>query len=120
MAKPLKDVTKMKASFWKKLGDEVADRIQVHTKKGKDVNDANFDKYSTKYANAKRAGMAVGSITFQTIENSLIPSIRAALIRSSGTVLKNWRIKNIPNTEMVHGITREAKVLVKPSFASIK
>ena len=46
MAKPLKDVTKMKASFWKKLGDEVADRIQVHTKKGKDVNGANFKRYT--------------------------------------------------------------------------
>ena len=53
MAKPLKDVTKMKASFWKKLGDEVADRIQVHTKKGKDVNGVNFKRYSKNYADAK-------------------------------------------------------------------
>ena len=49
MAKPLKDVTKMKASFWKKLGDEVADRIQVHTKKGKDVNGVNFKRYSKNF-----------------------------------------------------------------------
>jgi|TARA_R100001594_G_scaffold43431_1_gene75553 hypothetical protein len=47
VAKPLKDIPKTKASFWKKLGDEVADRIQVHTKKGKDVNGANFKKYKT-------------------------------------------------------------------------
>ena len=52
-AKSLKDIPKTKASFWKKLGDEVADRIQVHTKKGKDVNGVNFKRYSKNYADAK-------------------------------------------------------------------
>ena len=56
MAKPLKTVPTFTASFWKRIGDEVSDRIQVHTKKGKDVRDANFSKYSQKYEDDKAAG----------------------------------------------------------------
>ena len=33
--------------FWKKLGDEIADKIRVHTIDGKDVNDKSFKKYKT-------------------------------------------------------------------------
>ena len=47
MAKPLKSVPTFTTAFWKKIGDEVSDRIQVHTKKGKDVRGANFKKYKT-------------------------------------------------------------------------
>ena len=43
--------------------------------------------------NAVSAGIAVGSITRQTMPNSEMPSMRAASIRSSGTVLKNCRIR---------------------------
>ena len=53
MAKPLKTVPTFTASFWKRIGDEVSDRIQVHTKKGKDVRDANFKEYSPQYEDAK-------------------------------------------------------------------
>ena len=53
MAKPLKTVPSFTASFWKRIGDEVSDRIQVHTKDGKDVRGANFKKYSSQYADAK-------------------------------------------------------------------
>ena len=52
--------------------------------------------------------MATGSITFQTIEYSPIPSILAASISSSGTVIKNCRIRKIPNTDIVHGIIKAA------------
>ena len=52
--------------------------------------------------------MAVGSITFQTMANSLMPSMRAASIRSSGTVMKNCRIRKMPKTEIVHGMTSAA------------
>ena len=47
--------------------------------------------------------MAVGNMTRQTIAYSDMPSMRAASIRSSGTVMKNCRIKKIPKTEIVHG-----------------
>ena len=53
MAKPLKSVPIFTASFWKRVGDEVSDRIQVHTKGGMDVKDKPFKKYSPQYADAK-------------------------------------------------------------------
>lgn len=42
--------------FWKKLGDEIADKIRVHTIDGKDVNDKGFKSYSKGYAKAKAQG----------------------------------------------------------------
>ena len=57
MAKPLKSVPTFTTSFWKTLGDEVAERIRIHTTVGgKDVDNKGFKKYSTKYADAKAAG----------------------------------------------------------------
>ena len=44
----------------------------------------------------------------QTIASSLRPSIRAAWIRSSGSCLKNWRIRKMPNTEIAEGMIRAA------------
>ena len=57
---------------------------------------------------ATSAGIAAGAMTRQTMPYSLMPSIRAASIRSSGTPRKNWRIRKMPNTEMVKGSTSEA------------
>ena len=48
MAKKLKDIPTFTKQFWKKLGDETADRIRVHTTKGgKDVNNKTFKPYKT-------------------------------------------------------------------------
>jgi len=50
VAKKLKDIPTFTKQFWKKLGDETADRIRVHTTKGgKDVNNKTFKPYSTSY-----------------------------------------------------------------------
>ena len=52
--------TKPKQSFFKKLGDEVRDKIQVSAqKKGEDHKGKSFKKYTTKYKNRKGAGKAV-------------------------------------------------------------
>ena len=57
MAKKLKDIPTFTKQFWKKLGDETADRIRVHTTKGgKDVNNKPFEAYSTKYRTRKASG----------------------------------------------------------------
>ena len=46
--------------FFKKLGDEVRDKIQVSAqKKGEDHEGKSFDKYTTKYEKRKKAGKAV-------------------------------------------------------------
>ena len=93
MAKPLKDVTKMKASFWKKLGDEVADRIQVHTKKGKDVNDDNFNKYSDEYKEAKRAGKFKRLSSTSTKPNLTL----------TGDMLRNLQTRSATNDSVIIG-----------------
>jgi hypothetical protein len=57
VAKKLKDIPTFTKQFWKKLGDETADRIRVHTTKGgKDVNNKPFEAYSTKYRTRKASG----------------------------------------------------------------
>ena len=57
MAKKLKDIPTFTKHFWKKLGDETADRIRVDTTKdGKDVNNKPFEVYSTKYRTRKASG----------------------------------------------------------------
>ena len=51
------DILKYKKSFWKKLGDEISDKIRVQTtKSGKDVFNKAFKSYTTDYANSKASG----------------------------------------------------------------
>ena len=47
------DIIKYKKSFWKKLGDEISDKIRVDTISGKDVKGKAFKQYTTDYANSK-------------------------------------------------------------------
>ena len=57
MAKELNDIPKFKRSFWKKIGDKVADSIRIDTtKKGIDVRGSSFNKYSEKYRIRKSKG----------------------------------------------------------------
>ena len=50
------DILKYKKSFWKKLGDEISDKIRVDTISGKDVKGKAFRPYTTDYANRKSSG----------------------------------------------------------------
>ena len=50
------DILKYKRSFWKKLGDEISDKIRVDTISGKDVKGNPFGPYTTDYANRKASG----------------------------------------------------------------
>ena len=57
MAKALRDIPTFTKQFWKGVGDEVADRIRVHTTKGgKDVEGRKFSPYSTTYKARKGLG----------------------------------------------------------------
>jgi len=48
VAKTLRDIPTFTRRFWKGVGDEVADRIRVHTTKGgKDVDGVKFKPYKT-------------------------------------------------------------------------
>ena len=51
------DILKYKKSFWKKLGDEISDKIRVQTtKSGKDVFNKTFKAYSPDYKKNKASG----------------------------------------------------------------
>ena len=50
------DILKYKRSFWKKLGDEVSDKIRVNTIGGKDVFGITFKSYSRDYSANKASG----------------------------------------------------------------
>lgn len=57
MAKALRDIPTFTKQFWKGVGDEVADRVRVHTTKGgKDVEGRKFSPYSTTYKARKGLG----------------------------------------------------------------
>lgn len=57
MAKTLRDIPTFTKQFWKGVGDEVADRVRVHTTKGgKDVEGRKFSPYSTTYKARKGLG----------------------------------------------------------------
>ncbi len=56
MAKKLQTIPEFSPSWWKKLGDEIADKIRVHTISGKDIKDKRFKPYSKGYVKAKSQG----------------------------------------------------------------
>ena len=57
MAKALREIPTFTKQFWKGVGDEVADRVRVHTTKGgKDVEGRKFSPYSTTYKARKGLG----------------------------------------------------------------
>jgi hypothetical protein len=56
MAKSLETIPQMNPMFWKKLGDEISDKIRVHTTDGKDIDSRSFKSYSKGYAQAKSQG----------------------------------------------------------------
>jgi len=51
--------TKPKKSFFKDLGDEVRDKIQVEAQKGQDHKGKSFNRYTKKYELRKSLGKAV-------------------------------------------------------------
>ena len=56
MAKELQTIPDINTSWWKSLGDEIAERIRVHTKEGKDNKGRGFKGYSDSYKKRKTAG----------------------------------------------------------------
>ena len=56
MAKKLQTIPDIDTSWWKDLGDEIADRIRVHTQDGKNVKGTGFKQYSKEYRISKSKG----------------------------------------------------------------
>ena len=93
-AKSLKDIPKTKASFWKKLGDEVAERIRVHTTVGgKDVNNKTFKGYSSGYAIAKASGRFKRQSSRSTKPNLTL----------TGDMMRNLQTRSATNDGVIIG-----------------
>jgi len=94
VAKKLKDIPTFTKQFWKKLGDETADRIRVHTTKGgKDVNNKPFEAYSTKYRTRK----ASGKFKRQSSTSSKVD------LQLTGNMMKNLQTRGFSRDNVVIG-----------------
>ena len=94
MAKKLKDIPTFTKQFWKKLGDETADRIRVHTTKdGKDVNNKPFEVYSTKY----RVRKASGKFKRQSSTSSKVD------LQLTGNMMRNLQTRGFSRDNVVIG-----------------
>ena len=94
MAKKLKDIPTFTKQFWKKLGDETADRIRVHTtKSGKDVNGKGFSPYSTSY----RARKASGKFKRQSSTSSKVD------LQLTGDMMRNLQTRGFSRDNVVVG-----------------
>lgn len=98
MAKKLKDIPTFTKQFWKKLGDETADRIRVHTTKGgKDVNSKPFEAYSTKYRTRK----ASGKFKRQSSTSSKVD------LQLTGDMMRNLQTRGFSRDNVVIGWRQE-------------
>lgn len=94
MAKKLKDIPTFTKQFWKKLGDETADRIRVHTTKGgKDVNGKGFSPYSTSY----RARKVSGKFKRQSSTSSKVD------LQLTGDMMRNLQTRGFSRDNVVVG-----------------
>jgi hypothetical protein len=94
VAKKLKDIPTFTKQFWKKLGDETADRIRVHTTKGgKDVNGKGFSPYSTSY----RARKASGKFKRQSSTSSKVD------LQLTGDMMRNLQTRGFSRDNVVVG-----------------
>jgi hypothetical protein len=98
VAKKLKDIPTFTKQFWKKLGDETADRIRVHTTKGgKDVNNKPFEAYSTKYRTRK----ASGKFKRQSSTSSKVD------LQLTGDMMRNLQTRGFSRDNVVIGWRQE-------------
>lgn len=98
MAKKLKDIPTFTKKFWKKLGDETADRIRVHTTKGgKDVNNKTFKPYSTNY----RVRKASGKFKRQSSTSSKVD------LQLTGDMMRNLQTRGFSRDNVVIGWRQE-------------
>ena len=94
MAKTLKDIPAFTKQFWKGIGDEVADRIRVHTTKdGKDVEGKKFKPYSRSY----KARKALGRGKRQSSTSSKVD------LQLTGDMMRNLQTRGFTNNQVTIG-----------------
>ena len=94
MAKELKDIPTFTKQFWKGIGDEVADRIRVHTTKGgKDVEGRKFSPYTTNY----KARKALGKYKRQSSTSSKVD------LQLTGDMMRNLQTRGFTKDQVIIG-----------------
>ena len=121
MAKTLRDIPTFTKQFWKGVGDEVADRIRVHTTKGgKDVFNKNFIQYSTGYAERKpklfRGGTNFGSKVNLTLSGDMMNNLQTRGF-TKDSVIVGWSGTNAQkiqwNADMGRVVTKSSMPVTK-------
>ncbi len=121
MAKTLRDIPTFTKRFWKGVGDEVADRIRVHTTKGgKDVDGVKFKPYSTGYAERKpklfRGGTNFGSKVNLTLSGDMMNNLQTRGF-TKDSVIVGWSGTNAQKIQWNADMGRE---VTKPSMPVTK
>ena len=125
MAKPLKSVPTFTTSFWKTLGDEVAERIRIHTTVGgKDVDNKGFKKYSTKYADAKAAGKFKRQSSKSrkpnlTLTGDMMRNLQTRSANKEGAII-GWSGTNAQKVQWNADMGREITTTAKPVTTKIE
>ena len=124
MAKPLKSVPTFTTAFWKMIGDEVSDRIQVHTKSGSDVKDKKFKKYSPKYEDAKAAGKFRRQSSRSkkpdlTLTGDMLRNLQTRSANKEGAII-GWSGTNAQKVQWNADMGREITTTANPVTKKIK
>ena len=121
MAKTLRDIPTFTKRFWKGVGDEVADRIRVHTTKGgKDVDGVKFKPYSTGYAEREpklfRGGTNFGSKVNLTLSGDMMNNLQTRGF-TKDSVIVGWSGTNAQKIQWNADMGREG---TKPAMPVTK
>jgi len=116
MAKSLETIPQMNPMFWKKLGDEIADKIRVHTtKNSKDVDGKPFKKYSDGYVKANlRRGKTNGTKVDLELSGDMMRNLQVRTATPYGVTI-GWSGTNAEkvqwNADMGRTVTTDSKPL---------
>jgi hypothetical protein len=94
VAKTLRDIPTFTKQFWKGVGDEVADRIRVHTTKGgKDVEGKKFSPYTANY----KARKVLGKYKRQSSRSTKVD------LQLTGDMMRNLQTRGFTKDKVVVG-----------------
>jgi len=116
VAKDLSTIPQMNPMFWKKLGDEIADKIRVHTTKdSKDVYGKAFKKYSQGYIKSNlRRGKTNGTKVDLELSGDMMRNLQVRTATPSGVTI-GWSGTNAEkvqwNADMGRTVTTDSKPL---------
>tara|TARA_R100001530_G_scaffold27911_1_gene22171 strand:+ start:2601 stop:3056 length:456 start_codon:yes stop_codon:yes gene_type:complete len=119
----LSNIPDFDPSFWKQMGDEIADRVRVHTQLGgKDVHGKAFKKYSPGYAERKpkiKRGGSTGSKVNLTLTGDMMRNLQVRGFNKNGVVI-GWSGVNAQKVGWNDEMGRTVTTKVKPVSSGIE